>query len=139
MTEQRIHISKRGETLHGIAKRATGETNPSVLAGWVQAFSHANAGLHVGALPEGTRVLIPAIAPAQPKVGWPDGSMEDRALRIDHSQQLAYDLERLRGEADAVVSDLVSEKRWTHILSWTLGASMAVNVIVALFLLLASR
>jgi LysM domain len=91
---QRTHTVKRGETLHGIAKRLSGASNPSEIAGYTRELSRANGDLPAGVVKEGTVLTVPLHFPDRPAVGWENGSTQDMALRFQQRTEIANDAER---------------------------------------------
>jgi len=94
----RTHTVKRGETLHGIAKRLSGSSDPSEIAGYTQALARANGNLPAGLVKEGAVLTVPQHFPDRPSVGWEHGSSQDMALRFQHKTEIADDAERLFAE-----------------------------------------
>ncbi len=98
----RTYTVKRGETLHGICKRLTGDVSPNDIAERTYQMARLNQGLQAGLIPEGTVLNVPETFPMEPHMDHYSSAGAQRmdAIRFSHAEELANSIERLRHATD---------------------------------------
>lgn len=131
----RTYTVRRGETLHGICKRLTGDVSPADIVERTYQMARLNGGIQAGALPEGLELKVPESFPLEPRMDHSSAAGQHRVagLMFSHAEELSNSLEKLRHATDEELSrawrserDAISEaaslRRWLY---WTATACAA--------------
>ncbi len=143
----RIYTVRRGETLHGICKRLTGDVSPADIAERTYQMGRLNGGIQAGALPEGLELKVPESFPLEPSMDHSSGAGRQRlaGIMFSHTEELSNSLEKLREETDRELArawsaerdaqcDAASLRRW---LFWmTIACAVALSGFFAQLLVL---